>query len=123
MFSFGSGSAPISWCSKKKATVALSSTKAEYNAATLAAQECVWLKRLIGEILHPINKPIQLLCDNMSSIQMASNPVFHARTKHIGVHYHFIREKVLEDEIDLIKVDTNDQLVDIFTKALPKEKF
>lgn len=67
-FVYNLGSATISWCSKKQATVALSSTEAEYNAATLAAQEGVWLKRLIGEVFHPINEPIELFCDNMSSI-------------------------------------------------------
>lgn len=85
-FVYNLGSAAISWCSKKQATVALSSTEARYNAATLTAQEGVWLKRLIGEVYHPINEPIELFCDNMSSIRMASNLVFHARTKHIGVH-------------------------------------
>lgn len=122
-YCFDLGSAVISWCSKKQATIALSSTEAEYNAATLAAQECVWLTRLIKDISHASMQPVELYCDNMSSIRLASNPVFHARTKHIEVHYHFIREKVLQEEIDLIKVDTNEQLADIFTKALPKAKF
>lgn len=122
-YTFDLGSAAISWCSKKQATVALSSTEAEYNAATVAAQECVWLTRLIKDISHSSMEPVELYCDNMSSIRLASNPVFHARTKHIEVHYHFIREKVLEEEIDLIKIDTSNQVADIFTKALPKAKF
>lgn len=113
----------ISWYSKKQATIALSSTEAEYNAATLAAQECVWLTRLIEDISHGSMRTVELYCDNLSLIRLASNPVFHARTKRIEVHYHFIREKVLQNEIDLIKVDTNEQLADIFTKALPKAKF
>ena len=55
---------------------------------------------------------------------MASNPVYHARTKHIEVHYHFVREKVLDGQIDLVYVKTDDeQVTDIFTKALGKEKF
>ena len=58
----------------------------------------------------------------MSSIQLANNPVFHARTKHIEVHYHYIREKVLAQEIDLVYVGTHEQVADIFTKSLGAEK-
>ncbi len=62
--------------------------------------------------------PIVIYCDNMGSILLTNNPVYHARTKHIEVYYHFIREKVLAKEIDLIHVSIEDQIVDIFTKAL-----
>jgi len=65
-----------------------------------------------------MDDPIVIYCDNISSILLANNPVYHARTKHIEVHYHFIRKKVLAKEIDLIHVSTKYQLVDIFTKAL-----
>ena len=61
---------------------------------------------------------IRILCDNMSRIYLARNPVFHARTKHIEVHYHFIRERVQAGEIDLQHISTNRQVADIFTKAL-----
>ena len=64
----------------------------------------------------------QLYCDNLSSIQLARNPVFHARTKHIEVHYHFIRERVLDGDIDLTYVRTDEKVVDIFMKALGVEK-
>ncbi len=62
--------------------------------------------------------PIVIYCDNINSILLANNPVYHARTKHIEVHYHFIRKKVLAKKIDLIHVSTEDQVVEIFTKAL-----
>jgi hypothetical protein len=65
-----------------------------------------------------MDAPVVIYCDNISSILLANNLVYHARTKHIEVHYHFIREKVLAKEIDLIPVSTKDQIVDIFTKAL-----
>jgi hypothetical protein len=65
---------------------------------------------------------VVIYCDNISSILLANNPVYHARTKHIDVHYHFIREKVLAKEIDLIHVSTKYQVVDIFTKALSTYK-
>ena len=66
---------------------------------------------------------MELFCDNESSIKLSSNPVFHRRTKHIEVHYHFVREKVLSKEIELKKIHTKEQLADIFTKALEKPLF
>jgi len=66
--------------------------------------------------------PIIIYCDNISSILLAYNPVYHARTKDIEVHYHFIREKILAKEIDLIHVSTEDQVANIFTKALGTNK-
>jgi len=65
-----------------------------------------------------VDAPVVIYCDNISSILLANDPVYHARTKHIEVHYHFIREKVLAKEIDLIHVSTKNQVVDIFIKAL-----
>jgi len=69
-----------------------------------------------------VDAPIVIYCDNISSILFANNLVYHARTKHIEVHYHFIREKVLAKEIDLIHVNTENQVANIFTKALSIDK-
>jgi hypothetical protein len=69
-----------------------------------------------------VDTPVVIYCDNISSILLANNPVYHAKTKHIEVHYHFIREKVIVKEIDLIHVSTKDQVADIFTKALSTNK-
>jgi len=69
-----------------------------------------------------MDPPVVIYCDNISSILLANNPVYHARTKHIEVHYHFIREKVLVKEIDLIHVNIEDQVANIFTKALGTNK-
>ncbi|GMI99343.1 cysteine-rich RLK (RECEPTOR-like protein kinase) 8 [Hibiscus trionum] len=122
-FCFTTGSAAISWCSKKQTTVALSSCEAEYVAATMATQECLWLRRLIQEIVTIFKHPIPIYCDNESAIKLAGNPVFHARSKHIETHYHFVREKVLSQDIELQKIRTDEQVADIFTKALAKAKF
>ncbi|KAK4269228.1 hypothetical protein QN277_022414 [Acacia crassicarpa] len=122
-YCFSTGSAVVSWCSKKQEIVALSSTEAEYVAATMAAQECVWLERLIEDMLQEVDYAVEIRCDNESAVKLASNPVFHARTKHIEVRYHFIREKVLNEEIKLTGVQTKAQVADIFTKALVKPKF
>jgi len=120
MFSFGSG--VVSWSSKKQPTVALSSTEAEYRGAAIVACEVVWLQKLLSDLGQSVDAPIVIYCDKISSILLVNNPVYHARTKHIEVHYHFIREKVLTKEIDLIHVCTEDQVADIFTKALGTDK-
>ncbi len=118
MFSFGSGA--ISWNSKKQPIVVLSSMEAEYRSATIVACELVWLQKLLSNLGQLVDAPVVIYCDNISSILLANNLVYHARTKHIEVHYHFIREKVIANEIDLIHVSTEDQVVDIFIKALGK---
>ena len=121
-YMFSLGSAAVTWSSKKQSTVALSSTEAEYRGAAVAACEVVWLQKLLADLDVQVEGPVVIYCDNMSSIQLARNPVFHARTKHIEVHYHFVREKVLAGEIDLVYVSTQDQIADIFTKELGTEK-
>ena len=98
---FKFGSRTISWCSKRQPTVSLSSTKAKYRAAVGAVQKSTWLKLLMEDLHQKSDYPISLLCDNQSAIRLAENPVFHARTKHVEVHYHFIIEKVLQEEIEI----------------------
>jgi hypothetical protein len=120
MFSFGSG--VTSWSSKKQPTVALLSTEAEYRGVTIAACEVVWLQKLLSNLGQLVDAFIVIYYDNISSILLVNNLVCHARTKHIKVHYHFIREKNLAKEIDLIHVSTEDQVADIFTKALGTDK-
>jgi hypothetical protein len=120
MFFFGSGA--ISWSSKKQPTVALSSMEAEYRGVAIAACEIVWLQKLFSDLGQSVDALVIIYCDNISSILLANNPVYHARTKHIKVHYHFIKEKILTKEIDLIHVSTENQVVDIFTKALGIDK-
>ncbi|MCO5572224.1 hypothetical protein L7F22_025976 [Adiantum nelumboides] len=119
---FSLGSAAITWSSKKQHTSALSSTEVEYRGAAVAACEVAWLELLVGDLGIQVQRPVVIHCDNLSSIQLARNPVSHARTKHIEVHYHFIRERVLDGSIDLMFVRTNEEVVDIFTKALGAEK-
>ncbi len=97
MFSFGSG--VISWSNKKQPTVALSSIEAEYRGAAIAACEVVWLQKLFSDLGQSVDAHVVIYCDNISSILLANNSVYHARTKHIEVHYHFIREKVLTKEL------------------------
>ena len=103
--------------------MALSSTEAEYRSAAIAAQESIWLKQLMEDLHQPTEYQVRIFCDNLSSIRLAENPIFHARTKHIEVHYHYIREKVLKGEIEMVPTKTDEQTVDILTKSLNKVKF
>ncbi|XP_035830842.1 secreted RxLR effector protein 161-like [Helianthus annuus] len=121
-FVFKLGRGAVTWCSKRQPTVSLSTTEAEYRAATMAAQEVTWLWLVLEELKHDVKGSVVIHCDNMSSIQLAENLIFHTRSKHVEVHYHFIREKVLEVEINLKYVSTLRQEADMFTKSLLKEK-
>ena len=66
-----------------------------------------------------INAATHIFTDNQSAMEVARNPVFHARTKHIEVHYHYVRERIHVGDIDLLYVPTQCNVGDIFTKALP----
>ncbi|KAK2993342.1 hypothetical protein RJ640_002711 [Escallonia rubra] len=122
-YCFNLGSGAISWCSKRQPTVSLSTTEAEYRAAAMAAQESTWLAMLFKELHQHVDCPITLHCDSESAIKLAENPVFHARTKHVEVQHHFIREKVLKGDIRLMPIRTDDQVADVLTKALCYNKF
>ena len=115
----------ISWLSKKQSVVALSTAEAEYIALSSAAQEAIWLKRLIGELGMAMDKekPVCLLEDNQGAIALAKNPVGHARTKHIDMRHHFIREAVTGKCVTLQYCPTEKMVADILTKPLPRDKF
>lgn len=113
----------VSWCSQRQKTVALSTTEAEYIAATQTVKEIIWLNLLLVELTKSSPKTPNLYVDNQSAIKLIKNPEFHKRTKHIDVQYHFIREKFGEGVFELHYVPTNNQIADILTKALPREKF
>ena len=117
------GSNPITWSAKKQATVSRSSTEFEYRALAIVAVELCWLRTLLRDLgVYLPDTPI-LWCDNVSTLAIASNPVFHARTKHIEVDFHFACERVLRKDLAVKFVSTTDQLADIFTKSLPTTCF
>ncbi|GKE89100.1 ribonuclease H-like domain, reverse transcriptase, RNA-dependent DNA polymerase [Tanacetum coccineum] len=117
------GESPISWSTQKQATVALSSCESEFIAATAAATQALWLKRLLSRLTHSDEEKITILVDNKSAIALMKNPVFHGRSKHIDTKYHFIRECVERDDIQVEFVSGDYQKADILTKALPKIRF
>ena len=117
------GSSPISWSSKKQSIVSCSSTEAEYRALASTVVELAWLCTLFKELkLFLPHVPI-LWCDNNSAIALTSNPVFHSRTKHIEVDYHYVRGCVLRSTLGVKFISSRDNFTNIFTKPLPGPHF
>jgi len=113
----------VSWLSKKQAIVALSTTEAEYVALCSATQEAVWLRRLLNELETVSDKPTVLMEDNQGAIAISQNPVEHARTKHIDVRYHFVREAVQQGLVELKYCSSCEMVADLLTKPLPAGQF
>ena len=111
----------VSWQSRLQKCVALSTTEAEYVAATKACKELLWLKRFMEELGFRQERYV-VLCDNQSAIHLSKNSTFHSRSKHIDVRYHWMRDVINNKLLELEKVYTNDNGADTMTKALPKEK-
>ncbi|KAI5344539.1 hypothetical protein L3X38_012416 [Prunus dulcis] len=116
------GSNLISWSAKKQPTVSRSSTESEYRGIAMTAAELVYIAKLFKDIGFQLPSAPLLWCDNQSALHLAYNPVFSARTKHVEVDYHFIRELVQHGILHLRFVDTTNQLTDIFTKSLPSAR-
>ena len=116
------GSCLISWGTKKQNSVALSTAEAEYVAAASCCAQLLWIKQQLEDFgVH--TDTIPLLCDNTSALNMAKNPVQHKRTKHIDVRHHFLRDNVEKGLICVKFCKTEDQIADIFTKALGRDQF
>ena len=107
---------------KKQPIVVLLSTEVEYQGVVVATCEAIWLKRLLKDLQVEVSDPTTICCDNLNNIQPAKNSVFHARTKHIEVHFHFVRECVLSGEVELVYVRMDRQTADIFTRPLGLDK-
>jgi hypothetical protein len=122
-FSFHFGAGAISWSSKKQSIVSLSSTEAEYVAQTHAAKEAMWLRSFVSEIQGKEKETLSINCDNQGAIALAKDNKYHARTKHIDLRYHFIREAIEDGKIKVKYIPTDENVSDIFTKALAKPKF
>jgi hypothetical protein len=120
-FSLGSGM--ISWFSRKQTNVALSTTKAEYMAACLECIEVAWLQKLLSGLFDIELDATSICCDNQSCIKLSVNPVFHDKSKNIGIKYHFIRDVVEKGAVKLHYVTTKEQVANVLTKPLSKVKF
>uniref|UniRef100_A0A2N9ISU3 Reverse transcriptase Ty1/copia-type domain-containing protein n=1 Tax=Fagus sylvatica TaxID=28930 RepID=A0A2N9ISU3_FAGSY len=112
------GDSFISWRSKKQSVVTRSSTEAEYRALADTTAELLWLRWLLQDLGIDCSTAVPIHCDNRSAIQIAHNDVFHERTKHIEIDCHFVRHHLLQGTLQLRSVFSQDQLADIFTKAV-----
>ncbi|GKE36077.1 hypothetical protein Tco_1455399 [Tanacetum coccineum] len=112
----------VCWSAKKQQSVAMSSAKAEYVAAVGCCASILWMKSQLSDYdIH--YKMVPVFCDNTSAIAISNNLVLHSRTKHIDIRYHFIRDHILKEDIELHFIPTEYQLADIFTKLLDEPTF
>jgi histone deacetylase 1/2 len=112
----------ISWWSRKQPVVARSSTEAEYRSLAHATAELLWVQTLLQE-LHVHSSAPLVLCDNLSAVSLAHNPVMHSRTKHMEIDLFFVGEKVISKQLNVLHVPGTDQWADILTKSLSSAKF
>ena len=119
---FGLGSAIVLRFNRKQKSVALSSSEAEYMAASQANYEAIWLRKMLVGLFGQELRPTVIFCDNQSYIKLMENPVFHDRSKHIEIRYHFISDCVQRGVVKLEYISTDEQVADILTKSLPRGK-
>jgi len=122
-YTFSLGSGLVSWSSKKQPTVATSSTKAEYIASCHGAKEAVWMRSLLKCLGYAQAGASRIHCDNVGSNILTRDPSFHARTKHIDIQHHYIRERVDAGDIHYAYIPTRDNIADCLTKSLACPQF
>ena len=108
----------MSWKSKKQDTVSCSSAEVEYRAMCMVTKEMIWVVKVLTDLCLPFKLPTYLYCDNTSALHIASNLLFHERTKHIENDCHKVREKMKDGFLRTMYLHTSDQLADVLTKAL-----
>ena len=117
------GECLISWSSRKQSSISLSTTEAEYIAVVEYCTQILWMIQTLEDIKIECNQSIPIYCDNTSVINISKNPFMHAKTKHIPIKYHFLKEKISDKKVRLEYVGSKEQITYIFTKPLPKEAF
>ena len=116
-------SSAISWTSKKKQIVTLSTTKAEFVAVALSSCQALWHRKMFEVLGEEQKGPTIIYCDNMSTIKLSKNPIMHGRSKNIDVRFHFLRDLYKDEKIDLQYCRSGEQIVDILTKPLKQPAF
>jgi hypothetical protein len=110
---FTLGSAMVSWCSRKQSSVALSIVEAEYIALSVAVREVVWLRKLLTNLFDHEMDPTIIHCDNQSCVKLSENPVFHDRSKHIEIKYHYIRDMMQRIAVHVQYLPTHEQIAEM----------
>jgi hypothetical protein len=120
---FSLGSAMIMLQNRKQFSIALSTTEVEYIVAGSASYEAIWLRKLLISLFDLEMRATLILCDNQTCIKMTENHVFHDRSKHIEIRYHYIRDMVQRGALKLQYISTDEQVVDVLIKPLSRIKF
>ena len=120
---FKLGEVLVSWSSEKQVSVALSSTEAEYISAAYASQEAVWLRQLLTDLGMSLAQATTVYEDNQGYIKLANSEKLNARTKHIDVRHHYLRDLVDCNMINLVDCETDSMIEDALTKPIPRPKF
>ena len=122
-FLFYVGETAFTWSLKKQSIVTLSTCEAEYVAAAACVCHAIWIRKLLKTMHLPQEDAIEIFIDNKSAIALGKNPIFHDRSKHIDTRYHFIRESISKKKVQHKCVKSQDQVTDIFKKALKVDDF
>jgi len=112
----------VSWSSKKQSCVSLSTAEAEYIAAASCCSQVLWMTSQLLDYGYHMKK-VPIYCDSSSAIAISHNPIQHTRTKHIDIRYHFLKDNVLKNRIEFIFVTSEEEVADVFTKALDDKDF
>jgi len=113
----------VAWSSKKQSIVTLSTTQAEFVATTACACQAIWFRRILEELQFKQRGPTAIYCDNISTIKLSKNPVFHDMSKHIDVRFYFLRDLTKDEVIEVLYCKSENQVVDILTKPLKLSAF
>jgi hypothetical protein len=121
-FALSLGHNLVSWSAKKQAIISRSSTETEYKVLANATIEIIWIQVVLTELGMSHSRTAYLWCDNLGATYLMANPVFHARTKHVEVDYHFVHERVTSKLLQIRFICTNNQVANGFTKPLTLQK-
>ena len=103
--------------------MALSTIETEYITSSVVVHEAVWLRKILAYLFDHEMDPTIIHCDNQSCVNLSENPMFHDRSKHIEIKYHYIKDMVQRKEVHMQYLPTHEQIADIFTKLLARTKF
>jgi hypothetical protein len=117
------GSNLISWRSKKHPVVSRSSTEAEYKSVANAMAELLWIQSILRELGVQLSSPPKLWCDNIGATYLAANPIFHARTKHVEIDFHFVRDLVAAKTLQILFIPSREQVANVLTKPIGSNRF
>ncbi|XP_019101577.1 PREDICTED: uncharacterized protein LOC109133115 [Camelina sativa] len=117
------GKSLVSWKSKKQHVASHSSTESEYRSMAEVTREVLWIQQLLRDFRAPVTSIAKLFCDNKSAVYIATNPVFHEKTKHIEIDCHIVRDQIKLGILKTLHIGTENQLADILTKPLQTRQF